>query len=366
MAAIERANVIRLTLCALALFTMAQTSQLPMMQAIAPPHRLRRAANTTGAQRTTTVGLAVGNHAIKLCTDNAQLIVRSQSLNYHPDLLTGSNSLLLGEAVETSIFEGLLAVGTGLDTYNGVQTLAYGLKGALYARYALLAIARAVDNGAFINLAVSLPTSQMQPLIEPLKNSHTVIINGKRKHFLISQMTFQPEGLGAATRMRELKAQRSSQPVPSFAALDFGGGNCSIVGLNTDGAVAGFAQTTPGILALYADIAAAIAADHGGIAPTEDAVRLGVELQTFRLSGYGETGFQQIYDTVLPQWLSSRLSEIRAKAGDILDRAAVKVVCGGGALLPGLMAHLPDGYVQAQNPQHLESQGLLEFARRID
>ena len=204
----------------------------------------------------------------------------------------------------------------------------------------------------------------MQPLIEPLKDSHTVIINGQRKHFLISQIVFLPEGLGAATRMRELKAQRSLQPLPSFAALDFGGGNCSIVGLNVDGGVAGFAQTTPGVLALYADIAAAIAADNGGIAPTDDAVRLGIELGTYRLGGYGKTDFKALYENVLPKWISTRLSEIRAKAGDILDRSAVKVVCGGGANLPGLMSHLPKDYAQANNPQQLESQGLLEYARR--
>ena len=164
--------------------------------------------------------------------------------------------------------------------------------------------------------------------------------------------------------MRELKAQHSLQPLPSFAALDFGGGNCSIVGLNADGGVAGFAQTTPGVLALYADIAAAIAADNGGIAPTDDAVRLGIELGTYRLGGYGETDFKALYENVLPKWISTRLSEIRAKAGDILDRSAVKVVCGGGANLPGLMSHLPKDYAQANNPQQLESQGLLEYARR--
>ena len=147
--------------------------------------------------------------------------------------------------------------------------------------------------------------------------------------------------------------QRSTQPVPSFAALDFGGGNCSIVGLDGDGRVAGFAQITPGVLALYSDIAAAIAATQGGIAPTDDAVRLGVELGTFRLGGYGQTDFRSLYDEALPKWLSSRLSEIRAKAGDILDRAAVKVVCGGGANLPGLMEQLTQegGYTKANNPQ---------------
>ena len=321
-------------------------------------------ATLTKTERTVPVGLAVGNHAIKLSTAAKDYVVRSQSLDYHPDLLSGSNTLLLGEAVTTDIFSGKLAVGEGLDTYNGVQTLAHGLKGELYSRYALLAIANAVDNGAFINLAVSLPTSHMQPLIEPLKDSHTVIINGQRKHFLISQIVFLPEGLGAATRMRELKARRSLQPLPSFAALDFGGGNCSIVGLNADGGVAGFAQTTPGVLALYADIAAAIAADNGGIAPTDDAVRLGIELSTYRLGGYGETDFKTIYENVLPKWISTRLSEIRAKAGDILDRSAVKVVCGGGANLPGLMSHLPKDYAQANNSQQLESQGLLEYARR--
>lgn len=317
-------------------------------------------------ERTTAVGLAVGNHAIKLSTAAEDYVIRSQSLDYHPDLLSGSSTLLLGEAVTTDVFSGQLAVGEGLDTYNGVQTLAHRLKGELYSRYALLAIANAVDNGAFINLAVSLPTSHMQPLIEPLKDSHTVIINGQRKHFLINQIVFLPEGLGAATRMRELKAQRSLQPLPSFAALDFGGGNCSIVGLNADGGVAGFAQTTPGVLALYADIAAAIAADNGGIAPTDDAVRLGIELGTYRLGGYGETDFKALYENLLPKWISTRLSEIRAKAGDILDRSAAKVVCGGGANLPGLMSHLPTDYAQASNPQQLESQGLLEYARRVE
>ena len=316
----------------------------------------------------TAVGLAVGNHAVKLSTLQQSTIIRSQSLAYHPDLLAGSESLLLGEAISTPVFQGLLAIGEGLDTYNGVQTLAHGLKGELYARYALLAIANAVPSGAAIKLAVSLPTSQMQPLIEPLLGAHELIINGQRKAFNIAVIRFKPEGLGAATRLRELRMQRSTQPVPSFAALDFGGGNCSIVGLNGDGRVAGFAQVTPGVLALYSDIAVAIAATQGGIAPTDDAVRLGVELGTFRLGGYGQTDFHTLYDEALPKWLSSRLSEIRAKAGDILDRAAVKVVCGGGANLPGLMEQLTQesGYTRASNPQQLESQGLLEFAQRIE
>lgn len=319
---------------------------------------------TYGQNRTISVGLAVGNHAIKLSTDKKDYVIRSQSLTYHPDLVAGSDSLILAESVATPVFSGVLAVGDGLDTYSGVQTLAHGLKGELYARYALLAIAQAVDNGAFINLAVSLPTSQMQPLIEPLKDSHTLIVNGQRKHFCISQIIFQPEGLGAATRMRELRSQRTTQPIPTFAAVDFGGGNCSIVGLNADGGVAGFSQTTPGVMALYADIATTIASESGGIAPTDDAVRLGVELGTYKLGGYGEKDFREIYDRALPQWISSRLSEIRAKAGAILDRSAVKVVCGGGANLPGLMGHLPTDYAQANNPQQLESQGLLQFARR--
>ena len=132
----------------------------------------------------------------------------------------------------------------------------------------------------------------------------------------------------------------------------------------------GLLKITPGVMALYSDIAAAIAATQGGIAPTDDAVRLGVELGTFRLGGYGQTDFRSLYDEALPQWLSSRLSEIWAKAGDIIDRAAVKVVCGGGANLPGLMELLTQegtgGYTKANNPQQLESQGLLEFARRIE
>lgn len=335
---------------------------LQSLNAISEPSA---AATGSGTERTVAVGLAVGNHAIKLSTAAQDYVIRSQSLNYHPDLVAGTDSLLLGEAIATDIFIGKLAVGENLDTYTGVQTLGHGLKGELYARYALLAIAHAVKTGASINLAVSLPTSQMCPLIEPLKNSHVVLVNGERKEFVINQITFLPEGLGAATRMRELKMQRSSQPVPSFAALDFGGGNCSVVGLDAAGAVAGFAQTTPGVMALYASIAAAVAAESGGIAPTDDAIRLGVEAQTYRVGGYGEKDFRAIYDELLPQWISSQLSEIRAKAGDVLDRSAVKVVCGGGAKLPGLMAHLPSDYAQAGEPQQLESQGLLEFARRI-
>ena len=318
-----------------------------------------------GRERTVAVGLAVGNHAIKLSTTQQSYVIRSQSLDYHPDLVSGTDSLLLGKAIETDIFDGQLAVGKGLDTYNGVQTLAYGLKGELYARYALLAIAYAVDNGATVELAVSLPTSQMRPLIEPLQGSHVVEVNGQTKAFTVAAISFFPEGLGAATRMRELKLQRSTQPVPSFAALDFGGGNCSVVGLDQNGKVSGFAQTTPGVMALYADIASAVAADNGGIAPTDDAIRLGVELGTCRIGGYGRTDFRTIYDDALPKWISSRLSEIQAKAGDILDRSSVKVVCGGGAHLPGLMSHLPNDYVQANNPQQLESQGLLEYAKRM-
>ena len=57
-------------------------------------------------QRTIAVGLAVGNHAIKLSTAAKDYVVRSQSLDYHPDLLNGSNTLLLGEAITTDIFSG--------------------------------------------------------------------------------------------------------------------------------------------------------------------------------------------------------------------------------------------------------------------
>ena len=330
--------------------------------ALSPPI----ASKVSGRERTVAVGLAVGNHAVKLSTGVKDYVIRSQSLNYHPDLVSGTDNLLLGEAIATDIFSGKLAVGENLDTYNGVQTLGHGLKGDLYARYALLAIAHAVETGAVVSLAVSLPTSQMRPLIEPLKTSHVVVVNGDRKEILINNISFLPEGLGAATRMRELKMQRSTQPVPSFAALDFGGGNCSVVGLDADGKVAGFCQTTPGVMALYGSIAAAVAAESGGIAPTDDAIRLGVELKTYRIGGYGEKDFKAIYEELLPQWISTRLSEIRAKAGEILNKSAVKVVCGGGAMLPGLMSHLPNDYAQASEPQKLESQGLLEFARRIE
>ena len=339
-----------------------QTIMLQSLNTISAPDT---AAFPIGSERTAAVGLAVGNHAIKLSTAQRDYVIRSQSLSYHPDLVSGTDSLLLGEAIATNIFSGKLAVGENLDTYNGVQTLGHGLKGELYARYALMAIAHAIEHGAAVDLAVSLPTSQMRPLIEPLRGAHTVLVNGHRKEFQIDDITFLPEGLGAATRMRELKMQRSPQPVPSFAALDFGGGNCSVVGLDADGAVAGFAQITPGVMALYGSIAAAVAAGSGGIAPTDDAIRLGVEAQTYRVGGYGQKDFRTIYEELLPQWISSQLSEIRAKAGDILDKSAVKVVCGGGAKLPGLMAHLPSDYAQAASPQQLESQGLLEFARRM-
>ena len=289
--------------------------------ALSPPV----ASKASGRERTAAAGLAVGNHAVKLSTGVKDYVIRSQSLNYHPDLVSGTDNLLLGEV-----------------------------------------IAHAVETGAVVSLAVSLPTSQMRPLIEPLKTSHVVVVNGDRKEILINNISFLPEGLGAATRMRELKMQRSTQPVPSFAALDFGGGNCSVVGLDADGKVAGFCQTTPGVMALYGSIAAAVAAESGGIAPTDDAIRLGVELKTYRIGGYGEKDFKAIYEELLPQWISTRLSEIRAKAGEILNKSAVKVVCGGGAMLPGLMSHLPNDYAQASEPQKLESQGLLEFARRIE
>lgn len=100
--------------------------------------------------------------------------------------------------------------------------------------------------------------------------------------------------------------QRSSQPVPSFAALDFGSGNCSVVGLDADGAVAGFTQTTPGVMALYASIAAAVVVESGGIASTDDAIRLGVEAQTYRVGGYGEKDFRAIYDELRQQPLESQ------------------------------------------------------------
>lgn len=311
------------------------------------------------------VGVAIGNNAGKISVDGADYVIRTQSIEDHPNMLKGSDRLLLGDFLESSIYAGKVAIGEGLDTCNGVQTLAHGLKGELYARHALLGIAHVVPNGAAVAVAVSLPASSMKPLVEPLKGTHTLIINGVHKTISIQRLSFHPEGLGAAKKLRELRLSRNTQPVPSFAALDLGGGNCSIVGLDDEGSLSGFAQTTPGVFALYSDIAAAVAGDQGGIAPTLEAVRLGVELKTFNLGGYGETNFKAVYDAAFPKWLASRLREIRAEAGNILDRSAVKVLCGGGANLPGLVEQLPDGYVKASNPQQIESQGLLEFARGL-
>ncbi len=54
------------------------------------------ATSPPGKERTVTAGLAVGNHAIKLSTSQRDYVIRSQSLNYHPDLVSGTDSLLLG------------------------------------------------------------------------------------------------------------------------------------------------------------------------------------------------------------------------------------------------------------------------------
>ena len=244
-------------------------------------------------------------------------------------------------------------------------TLANGLKGQYCAPFTLCAVAALVDNGAFVNLAVSLPSRSMQPLVDGLRGSHTIVVNGKRKHFVIDQVAAKPEGLGTATRLWELKAQRSTT-VPSFAALDFGYGNTTVVAIDPKGTCRGFANTPTGVGALFDEIATALSARSGGIPPTADAVRLGIESQTFRLNGYGSVSFEDEYWAALENWVRGRIQEMRApKLASLLERAEVKVCCGGGANLPQLDQFMPSDCVFPSNPQELEAQGLQRFAEAL-
>ena len=313
----------------------------------------------------TAIGVAVGNGFVKASDGTTDLCVRSQALEHHPQFLAPSNDVLLLDALETPCLMGQLCIGTGLDSSPGVISLANGLKGKYYAAFALAAVARLADNGAFINLAVSLPNKAMEPLLAPLRDSHTVIINGKRKHFIIDQVRAFPEGLGTAMRMRELRAQRNSS-VPSFAALDFGHGNTTVVAIDGAGKCSGFGNTPTGVGALFEEIATNLSGKTGGIPPTVDAVRLGIQLGTFCLNGHGSIGFANEYDTALQVWAKARLQELHGQCSQLLDRAEAKVVCGGGANLPGIMNLMPIGYAKAATPQQLEAQGLQRFARAIN
>ncbi|MEM8612772.1 MAG: hypothetical protein AAGF93_12205 [Cyanobacteria bacterium P01_H01_bin.105] len=312
----------------------------------------------------TAIGVAVGNGFVKASDGTTDLCVRSQALEHHPQFLSASDDLLLLEAVESPCLIGQLCIGTGLDASPGVISLANGLKGKYYAAFALAAVARLVDNGAFINLAVSLPSKAMEPMLAPLRDSHTVLINGKRKHFVIDQIRTFPEGLGTAMRMRELRASRSAV-VPSFAALDFGHGNTTVVAIDGAGNCSGFGNTPTGVGALFEEIAQTLSGKTGGIPPTVDAVRLGVQLGTFCLNGHGSISFVNEYDAALQTWTKARLQELHGQCSQLLDRAEAKVVCGGGANLPGLMELMPNGYAKATAPQKLEAQGLQRFARAI-
>lgn len=317
----------------------------------------------TGQQRTKAVGVAVGNHAIKLTSDSKDYVIRSQSLTEFPDQVTPTDERIFAKAVDTGLFSGRLAIGNGLAHCNGVKTLGHGLKGKLYAPYALIAIANSVDNGDQVSVALSLPTSKMKAALEPLKGIHTLVINGKRKIISITHIRFYPEGRAAAYQLRQMRADKGLSN-PSFVCIDVGGGNFSVVLLDEAGNVQNFTQTTPGVHALYSDIASAIAEERGGLAPNIDAVAQGVEANTLRLGGYGEIDFSGIYQEKIAKWFDTRLSELRDKAGSMIDQGAVKVLCGGGSLLPDLKPLLPSGYVLASNPLSLESQGLYSFAKR--
>ena len=310
------------------------------------------------------LGVVGGNNGFKISTETSDFFWRSMVMDGTPNLMGGSSDCIVAEAQESGVFKGLITVGSLAHEPNHIEVNS-GHKLALYAKLALVCIAKVVPHLAEVNIAASVTNKEMAEAVKSLRGRHRLIVDGANKYFVIDTVRCYAEGFGAITRVQRNRAAKGKAS-PTITGIDFGYGNVSIVLVGPDGRLMAFDSITPGVEALYEAIAKAVSKGSGKTID-HDQIRLGVEAQTFELGGYGgeDASFKAAYDAALSPWLTSRLDLLKAKHGALISQGAVKVCVGGGAMLPGLGDLLPKGWVIAQgNTQMLESQGLQQLIAR--
>ena len=254
--------------------------------------------------------------------------------------------------VTNSTFAGEFAAGENLDNSTTLQSLKDGLKGDWYGPLALAMLAKLAPAGVElfnVSLVCSIPSPNMADRLKPLVGLHDVEVNSRRVTVNITAIRPVPEGLGTAY------AIASGQ---SVAVLDLGYQNATIAGFDpATQQMIDVVSLNGGVGELFEEISRLT--NTTGTAPTAEAVRLGVEARTYEFYGYSGESFKWAYEQAFEPWLRARIHEAKTKGAHIFARCPVKVIAGGGALLPGVAGVAQAiGVSTCPTPQQTELKGI--------
>ena len=297
------------------------------------------------------VAIAVGAGFAKVY-DGASFY-RLRSLVTREIPCTGAASAVqLRVKISNSAYAGEFAAGENLDSSTTLQSLADGLKAAWYPPLALAMLGKlAPAHVELFNVALvaSIPSPNMAAALAPLVGLHDVTVNGRRVTVNVTGVRPVPEGLGTAFHIA------NGQPV---AVLDLGYQNATIAGYDpSTRQMIDVVSLNGGVSELFAEISRLT--NTTGTAPTAEAIRLGVEARTYQFYGYSGDGFRSAYEQAFEPWLKARLHEAKTKASHIFNRCPVKVLAGGGSLLPGVASVATAiGVSVCDQPQQTELKGI--------
>jgi hypothetical protein len=298
------------------------------------------------------VSIAVGAGFAKLY--DGQNFYRLRSLVAPQIPLTGSGSATqLRVKIANSPFAGEFAAGENLESATVLESLAHGLKPRWYAPLALAMLAHMAPKNIdlfSVSLVCSIPNPNMADALSGLVGLHDVRVNGGHRVTVnVTSVKPVPESLGTALELA------NNRPV---AVLDLGFQNSTITGYDpSTRSMIDVLSLNGGVSELFESIATL--ANTTGTRPSPEAIRLGVESRSFELWGHSGESFKDAYEQCFEPWLKGRIHAAKVEGAAIFQRCPVKVIAGGGCLLPGVATVAQQlGVSLCHQPQETEVQGI--------
>lgn len=275
----------------------------------------------------------------------------------------GSRSDLWGKSWIVGREAYILAPDTHISTSDDKEAKAkYCLELLLGAAAQVVASEKA---GLTIALSIHDKQAFKDEVLEKLKGTHRVQLNGKPCEINVNIASITDEGVGAYYELLSIGKVKKSN---TALFLDIGHGTIIISVFG--GGELKFRKAYPlGVSRLYSAIANNLEMRKAlsGIPGNPELIKAGVERCDFIYGNNAKLSFNfsDIYKTELKPWVSDSLSKVLAATQQWQNEATHLIAIGGGVQLPGIKNYLEKRAFEClDNSEWLNAKGLLKIAQR--